>query len=123
VFTSIGSGALNTAIGLGESYVASTAVSVISGEAHTYMEDRGVLQELERKRPADIPSALEPLAKASYRPRSHQALHYDLNNTFEQMTTGRPDRAFISLPMDVQAESGDVTVSVIVNASAFGKFE
>lgn len=34
VFTSIGPGALNTAIGLGASYVDSTAVLVLSGETH-----------------------------------------------------------------------------------------
>ena len=108
VFTSIGPGALNTAIGLGASYVDSTAALVISGETHTYMEGRGVLQELERKRPADVPSVLEPLVKASYRPRSQKALHDDLADAFQQMTTGRPGPTFVSLPMDVQAESDEV---------------
>ncbi len=108
VFTSIGPGALNTAVGLGASFVDSTAALVISGETHTYMEGRGVLQELERKRPADIPSVLEPLVKASYRPRSQQALHDDLASAFKEMTTGRPGPTFVSLPMDVQAESSDV---------------
>ncbi len=105
VFTSIGPGALNTAIGLGASYVDSTAVLVISGETHTYMEGRGVLQELERKRPADLPSVLESLVKASYRPRTQRELFDDLASAFRVMTTGRPGPAFISLPMDVQAES------------------
>jgi len=108
VFTSIGPGALNTAIGLGASYVDSTAALVISGETHTYMEGRGVLQELERKRPADIPSVLEPLVKASYRPRSQKALFDDLASAFREMTTGRPGPTFVSLPMDVQAESSEV---------------
>ena len=108
VFTSIGPGALNTAIGLGASYVDSTAVLVLSGETHTYMEGRGVLQELERKRPADIPAVLEPLVKAGYRPRSQQELFDDLASAFREMTTGRPGPTFISLPMDVQAESSTV---------------
>lgn len=108
VFTSIGPGALNTAVGLGASYVDSTAALVISGETHTYMEGRGVLQEVERKRPADVPSALEPLVKASYRPRSQNALHDDLADAFKQMTNGRPGPTFVSLPMDVQAESDEV---------------
>jgi acetolactate synthase-1/2/3 large subunit len=116
VFTSIGPGALNTAIGLGASYVDSTAALVISGETHTYMEGRGVLQELERKRPADIPSALEPLVKASYRPRSQRALFDDMADAFRQMTTGRPGPTFVSLPMDVQAESDDVPDAVPVNS-------
>jgi acetolactate synthase-1/2/3 large subunit len=108
VFTSIGPGALNTAVGLGASYVDSTAVLVLSGETHTYMEGRGVLQEVERKRPADVPSVLEPLVKAGYRPRSQQQLHDDLGSAFREMTTGRPGPTFVSLPMDVQAESNDV---------------
>jgi acetolactate synthase I/II/III large subunit len=112
VFTSIGPGALNTAIGLGASYVDSTAVMVISGETHTYMEGRGVLQELERKRPADVPSVLEPLVKAAYRPRSQSALYEDMADAFKQMTTGRPGPTFVSLPMDVQAESDDVPDAV-----------
>ncbi len=116
VFTSIGPGALNTAIGLGASYVDSTAALVISGETHTYMEGRGVLQEVERKRPADVPSALEPLVKASYRPRSQKALHDDLADAFKQMTTGRSGPTFVSLPMDVQAESDEVPDPVPTNS-------
>jgi acetolactate synthase-1/2/3 large subunit len=112
VFTSIGPGALNTAVGLGASYVDSTAVLVISGETHTYMEGRGVLQELERKRPADLPSVLEPLVKASYRPRSQHELFNDLASAFREMTSGRPGPTFLSLPMDVQAESDEVPVAV-----------
>jgi acetolactate synthase-1/2/3 large subunit len=108
VFTSIGPGALNTAVGLGASYVDSTAVLVLSGETHTYMEGRGVLQEVERKRPADVPSVLEPLVKAGYRPRSQKQLHDDLGSVFREMTTGRPGPTFVSLPMDVQAEASDV---------------
>ncbi len=108
VFTSIGPGALNTAIGLGASYVDSTAALVISGETHTYMEGRGVLQELERKRPADLPTVFEPLVKASYRPRSQRELFDDLASAFHEMTSGRPGPTFISLPMDVQAEAAEV---------------
>jgi acetolactate synthase-1/2/3 large subunit len=67
-FTSIGPGALNTAIGLGTAYVDSTAVLVLCGETHTYMAGRGALQEVDRRRPADLPSALAPLVKKLYRP-------------------------------------------------------
>ncbi len=116
VFTSIGPGALNTAIGLGASFVDSTAVLVISGETHTYMEGRGVLQELERKRPADLPSVLEPLVKASFRPRTQRALFDDLADAFREMTTGRPGPTFLSLPMDVQAESAEVPETMAVGS-------
>ena len=77
---------------------------MIAGETHTYMEGRGVLQELDGKRPADLPSVLAPLVKASYGPRTQRELSDDLANAF-LMTTGRSGPAFVSLPMDVQAES------------------
>jgi len=111
VFTSTGPGALNTTVGLGASYVDSTAVMVLSGETHTYMEGRGVLQEIERKRPADLPSVMEPLVKASYRPRSHKELFEAMNDAFRQMETGRPGPTFMSLPMDLQAEAGEVAAA------------
>lgn len=107
-FTSIGPGALNCAIGLGAAYVDSTAVLLLSGEAHTYMAGRGVLQEIERQRPADLPTALAPLVKGSFRPSSPADLHRTLGDAFDEMLSGRPGPVFVSLPMDVQAEAADV---------------
>ena len=101
-------------MGLGTSYVDSTAVLVISGETHTCMEGRGVLQELERKRPADLPSVLASLVKASYRPRTQRELFDDLASAFGVITTGRPGPAFVSLPTDVQAESAEVPETTAV---------
>ena len=108
VFTSIGPGALNCAIGLATAYVDSTAVLVLSGETHTYMSGRGVLQEIERRRPADLPAALAPLVKKAYRPKSPVELDAALEDAFRQMQSGRPGPAFISLPMDVQADDAEV---------------
>jgi acetolactate synthase-1/2/3 large subunit len=110
-FTSIGPGALNCAIGLGAAYVDSTAMLLVSGEAHTYMAGRGVLQELERKRPADLPSVLEPLTKTAYRPTSPTELADSLSDAFVQMGSGRPGPTFVSLPMDVQADAADVDIA------------
>ncbi len=110
-FTSIGPGALNCAIGLGAAYVDSTAMLLLSGEAHTYMAGRGVLQELERKRPADLPSVLEPLTKAAYQPTSPSELADSLRDAFVEMGSGRPGPTFISLPMDVQADAADVDIT------------
>ena len=61
--TSIGPGAANTAVGLGTAYVDSTAVLVLSGETHTHMFGRGVLQEVERQHWANFSRSLEPLTK------------------------------------------------------------
>ncbi|MEE8414425.1 MAG: thiamine pyrophosphate-binding protein [Dehalococcoidales bacterium] len=63
VFTSIGPGAVNTAVGVATCYVDSTPVLVISGETHTYMFGRGVLQEIERTHDANFPRMLEPVVK------------------------------------------------------------
>ena len=108
VFTSIGPGALNTAVGLGSAYVDSIPVLVMSGEAHTYMAGRGVLQEIERQRPADLPTAMEPLTKKVYRPKSPTEVYDAMQDAFRVMREGRPGPVFISLPMDVQAEAADV---------------
>ncbi|NQW16437.1 MAG: thiamine pyrophosphate-binding protein [Chloroflexi bacterium] len=107
-FTSIGPGALNTAIGLGTCFVESTSTMVISGAPHTYMRGRGVLQEIERKSPADLPSALEPLVKKAYRPSEHDELFEAMEDAFTQMLTGRPGPVFLSLPMDLQSDAGEV---------------
>ena len=47
-FTSIGPGAINTAIGLADAYVDSMPVLVINGDTHVHMRGKGVLQEIER---------------------------------------------------------------------------
>lgn len=107
-FTSIGPGALNTAIGLGTCFVESTSAMVISGAPHTYMRGRGVLQEIERKAPADLPSALEPLVKKAYKPSKHNELFDAMDDAFVQMRTGRPGPVFMSLPMDLQSDAADV---------------
>ena len=46
VITSIGPGAVNTAMGVATAYVDSMAMVVITGGAQTYMKGRGVLQEI-----------------------------------------------------------------------------
>ena len=48
VFTSIGPGAINTAIGAATAFVDSTPVLIITGSAHTHMRGKGLLQEMER---------------------------------------------------------------------------
>lgn len=113
-FTSIGPGALNCAVGLGASYVDSTAVLLLSGEAHTYMAGRGVLQEIERQRPADLSSALVPLVKRAYRPGTPNELYTHLEDAFVQMRTGRPGPVFVSLPMDIQADATEVSDALAV---------
>ncbi|MFW9895011.1 MAG: thiamine pyrophosphate-binding protein [Candidatus Thorarchaeota archaeon] len=54
VFTSIGPGAINTAIGIADAYVDSMPVLVLTGDTHVHMRGKGVLQEIERKRDSDM---------------------------------------------------------------------
>ena len=108
-FTSIGPGALNTAVGLGTAYVDSTAALVLIGETHTHMAGRGVLQEIERVRVADSLRVLEPVAKYAQAVTRVEQLPHALRRAWRAMTTGRPGPAVLSLPMDVQAESVDLS--------------
>ncbi len=112
VFTSIGPGALNTAIGLANSYVDSTAVLALTGDTHVHMAGRGVLQEIERRRSADNFRALEPLVKRSWRVTDVTQLPNAMQRAFSYMRSGRPGPTAINLPMDVQAASADVELVV-----------
>jgi acetolactate synthase-1/2/3 large subunit len=116
VFTSIGPGALNLAVGLGTAYVDSTALLALTGETHTYMFGRGVLQEIERVRAADSLRVLEPVAKFAALATRVEQLPHLLNRAFQAMRGGRAGPAVISLPMDLQAESADYTPEAIPGA-------
>ena len=108
VFTSIGPGALNTAIGLGTAYVDSTAVLQFSGDTHVKMKGVGVLQEIERYQDSNFIRALEPVSKRVWRAESARQLPRILQRCFGQMRTGRVGPVVVALPMDVQAEAVEV---------------
>lgn len=108
VFTSIGAGAANTAIGLATAYVDSIPLLLLIGETHSYMRGVGVLQEVERQRWSDMPSTLEPLVKRSWRIDDASQLPRAMGQAFNAMLTGRPGPALITLPMDVQAQTIDL---------------
>ena len=110
VFTSIGPGAANTAVGLATAYVDSTAVLVLCGETHTHMFGRGVLQEVERQHWANFSRALEPLTKRYWLVNRVEQLPFVMQRAFNAMTGGRPGPVLVALPMDVQADAAEVTV-------------
>jgi acetolactate synthase-1/2/3 large subunit len=110
VFTSIGPGAINTAIGLATAYVDSTAVLALTGDTHVHMFGRGVLQEIERTHSANFPRVLEPIVKRYWQAVSVEQLPHIMQRAFSQMLTGRPGPVLVDLPMDVQADSADVTI-------------
>ncbi|MCK5128797.1 MAG: thiamine pyrophosphate-binding protein [Clostridiales bacterium] len=108
VFTSIGAGALNTAIGLGTAYVDSTSVLVITGDTHTHMRGVGVLQEVERKQDSDVFNCFKPITKRCWRVDTVGQLPRIMKRAFNQMLSGRKGPVLVSVPMDVQADSLEV---------------
>ena len=108
VYTSIGAGASNTAIGLATAYVDSIPLLLLIGETHTYMRGVGVLQEIERQHWSDMPRMLYPAVKRAWHIDSARQLPRAVSQAFNVMKAGRPGPALIDLPMDVQTEMVDL---------------
>ncbi len=121
VFTSIGPGAMNTAIGLADAYVDSFPVLCLTGTTHTYMRGKGVLQEIERKRDSDMLRALEPLVKRSWQVSEVSQLPSILQKAFNQMMTGRRGPVHIDLPMNVQANAIEIEITEPSERRATGR--
>ncbi len=121
VFTSIGPGAINTAIGVATAFVHSTSVLVITGDTHTHMFGRGVLQEIERVHSSNFPKVLEPIVKRYWQVTDVGQLPFILQRAFNQMLTGRRGPVLIDLPMDVQCESVDVEIPEPEKHHCFGR--
>ncbi|MEA4897195.1 MAG: thiamine pyrophosphate-binding protein [Christensenellaceae bacterium] len=105
VFTSIGPGAMNTAIGLATAYVDSSAIFQVSGDTHVQMKGVGVLQEIERYQDSNFLRALEPLCKRAWRAESVGQLPRIMQRAFNQMLGGRRGPVVLALPMNVQADA------------------
>lgn len=107
VFTSIGPGAINTAIGVATCFVDSAAALVFTGDAHTHMRGHGLLQEIERTADANFARIMEPIVKRYWRVDSAGQLPTIMARAFNIMLSGRPGPVLVSLPMNVQADSVD----------------
>jgi acetolactate synthase-1/2/3 large subunit len=121
VFTSIGPGAINTAIGAADAFVDSQSCLIITGDTHVHMRGKGVLQEIERKRDSDMPRILEPIVKRSYQVSDVSQLLSIMQRAFNQMLTGRRGPVHIDLPMDVQASSIDTEIPEPYERRSIGK--
>lgn len=108
VYTSIGPGAINTAVGVATAYVDSTAVLVLTGDTHTHMFGKGVLQEIERRHDSSFSRILDPITKRCWLATDAASLPSILHRAFNEMLTGRRGPVLISLPMDVQCDSVEV---------------
>ncbi|MFX0104562.1 MAG: thiamine pyrophosphate-binding protein [Candidatus Hodarchaeota archaeon] len=121
VFTSIGPGAINTAIGLADAFVDNMPVLVITGDTHVHMRGKGVLQEIERKRDSDMPRILEPIVKRSWQVSSVSQLPTIMQRAFNQMLTGRRGPVVLDLPMDIQAAAAEVEIPEPSERRAVGR--
>jgi acetolactate synthase I/II/III large subunit len=108
VFTSIGPGAANTAMGVANAYIDSIPLLLLTGSVHTYMRGRGVLQELERTQWANFPRLMEPIVKRWWQPSRVDQLPNVLHLAFNVMLEGRRGPVHLDIPMDLQAEFADV---------------
>ena len=120
-FTSIGPGAANTVMGMATAYVDSTAVLLMTGSVHTHMRGRGVLQELERRHDADFPRVMEGVTKRWWQPSRAGDMPQVMQRAFNEMLTGRPGPVHLDVPMDVQADSADVTMPLPERREARGR--
>jgi acetolactate synthase I/II/III large subunit len=110
IATSIGPGAANTTCGVAQAYIDSSAMLVLTGSTHTYMRGHAVLQEIERTHWSNFPRILEPVVKRWWDVTHVGQLPFVLHSAFNEMLSGRRGPVLIDLPMDVQAESADVTL-------------
>jgi acetolactate synthase-1/2/3 large subunit len=121
VFTSIGPGAMNTAIGLADAFVDSFPVLCLTGTTHVHMRGKGVLQEVERKRDSDMFRVLEPIVKRSWQVSSVSQLPTIMQRAFNIMLTGRRGPVHIDLPMNVQANSIEIEIPEPFERRSFGR--
>jgi acetolactate synthase I/II/III large subunit len=121
VFTSIGPGAINTAIGAGTAFVDSVPVLILTGSAHTHMRGKGLLQEIERARDDDFERVLLPVVKRSMRVDSVGQLPSVMKRAFDVMMSGRRGPVNVVLPMDVQSAAADVRLASPRKSGAKGR--
>lgn len=108
VFTSIGPGATNTVTGVATAYVDSIPMVVFTGAPQTHEYGEGILQEIERQKPGDFPSVMEPVTKRSFEVHDVERLPRILRRAFQIALSGRPGPVHVDVPMDVQGAVADV---------------
>ncbi|NVM44559.1 MAG: thiamine pyrophosphate-binding protein [Candidatus Lokiarchaeota archaeon] len=121
VFTSIGPGAINTAIGIADAFVDSFPCLVITGDTHVHMRGKGVLQEIERQKDSNMPKILESIVKRSFEVDTIGQLPTVMQRAFNIMLTGRRGPVHIDLPMDVQANWIDTDIPAPLERRSSGR--
>lgn len=120
-FTSIGPGAVNTAMGVAQAFIDSTAVMVLTGSAHTHMRGHAVLQEIERTQWMNNARILEPVVKRYWQVSHTAQLPQVMHRAFNAMMGGRRGPVLLDLPMDVQADSAAMRVPDPAQYEAAGR--
>ncbi len=110
VFTSIGPGATNTVTGVATAFVDSIPMVVFTGGPQTHEYGEGILQEIEREKPGDFPSVMEPITKQSFVVHDVERLPRILRRAFQEALTGRPGPVHVEVPMDIQGAVVDVEI-------------
>ncbi|MDL5363266.1 thiamine pyrophosphate-binding protein [Halalkalicoccus sp. NIPERK01] len=121
VFTSIGPGATNTVTGVATAYVDSIPMVVFTGAPQTHEYGEGILQEIDRQKPGDFPSVMEPITKASFVVDDVERLPRTLRRAFQIAVTGRPGPVHVDVPMDVQGAAADVEIPDPANTRAHSR--
>jgi acetolactate synthase-1/2/3 large subunit len=107
VCTSIGPGATNTLTGLATAFADSQPLLLLTGAVHTYMENRGVLQEIDRPHGNNFPRMAEPVVKRWWQPNRVESIPTALAQAFNTMNEGRRGPVLVDIPQDLQAEYGE----------------
>jgi acetolactate synthase I/II/III large subunit len=109
VCTSIGPGATNTLTGVVTAFADSQPFLLITGAVHTYMEYRGVLQEIDRPHGNNFPAMVSPAVKRWWQPHRVDQIPLALGQAFNTMYEGRRGPVLLDIPQDLQAEYGEYT--------------
>jgi acetolactate synthase-1/2/3 large subunit len=105
--TSIGPGATNALTGLTTAYADSIPILLITGGAHTYLEGRGLLQEIDRPHGNNFPAMAAPVVKRWWQPGRLEQFPTMLHQAFNTMLEGRRGPVLLDIAQDLQAEMGE----------------
>jgi len=117
-FTSIGPGAVNTAVGVATAFADSTALLLVTGSPLSHMRGHSVLQEFDRTHVADFPRLLEPVVKEWWQPSRLDEIPFVLHRAWNQMVSGRPGPVLIDLALDLQTDAAEVNLPEPVTREA-----
>ena len=106
--TSIGPASTNALTGLATAYADSIPLLLITGGVHTYMENRGVLQEIDRPHSNNFPAMAAPVVKRWWQPSRLEQFPTVLHQAFNTMLDGRRGPVLLDIAQDLQAELGEL---------------